>query len=322
MLDLIPTRPSHERKLAFMERLVALFEKYNNALIISADNVTSAHMQSIRKDLRALDSVLVMGKNTQMRKALRARMAENAGLEAVLPFVKGNVGFVFVSAENQAEAVEVLKTNRRGAPAKVGVPAPNDVIVPAGNTGMQPTETSFLQALNIASKISRGQIEILKDVQLLTKGDKVGASQAALLAKLGIKPFTYGLEIEFVYDNGNVYNAAVLDITDDDVLGFVAQGVQKIAAISLATNVPTLASVPHSLINGYKNVMAVAIATEYTYPEIEEFKTLLNDPEALAAAAAAASSAAAPAAEEKKEEAPAEESDSESSEMGGMSMFD
>lgn len=32
-----------------------------------------------------------------------------------------------------------------GAPARVGLVAPNDVVVPAGNTGLDPSQTSFFQ---------------------------------------------------------------------------------------------------------------------------------------------------------------------------------
>lgn len=52
-----------------------------------------------------------------------------------------------------------------------------------------------LQALGIATKINKGTIEIVSDVHLIKTGDKVGASQATLLSKLGIKPFKYGLQI-------------------------------------------------------------------------------------------------------------------------------
>lgn len=73
--------------------------------------------------------------------------------------------------------------------------APCSVSIPAGSTGMDPSQTSFFQTLNIATKINKGSIEILNDVVVVTKGEKVGPSQAVLLGKLGIRPFTYGLEI-------------------------------------------------------------------------------------------------------------------------------
>ena len=78
------------------------------------------------------------------------------------------------------------------APARSGTVAPCDVIVPAGPTGCDPGQTAFFQALAIPTKIAKGQIEIISDVKLITLGEKVGSSEAALLQKLNIKPFSYG----------------------------------------------------------------------------------------------------------------------------------
>ena len=57
---------------------------------------------------------------------------------------------------------------------------------------------SFLdcqQALQIATKITRGTIEILNEVHIIKKDEKVGASEATLLGMLNIHPFAYGLQI-------------------------------------------------------------------------------------------------------------------------------
>jgi len=81
------------------------------------------------------------------------------------------------------------------APAKAGAIAPVDVFVPPQNTGLGPEKTSFFQALSIATKISKGSIEILSDVHLVKKDEKVGFSEAALLQMLKIFPFSYGLKI-------------------------------------------------------------------------------------------------------------------------------
>ena len=48
-----------------------------------------------------------------------------------------------------------------------------------------------------------------------------------------------------------------------------SQGVRNIAAVSLAIGYPTAASVPHSLINGFKNLLAIAVSTEIDFPEAE-----------------------------------------------------
>ena len=99
------------------------------------------------------------------------------------------------------------------------------------------------------------------------------------------------------------------------------QGVSNVAAVSLAIGYPTAASVPHSLVNGFKNLLAVAVATDITFKEAETMKEILADPSKLAALTAAAAAPVA-AAEEAKEEAKKEESEEESDDDMGFGLFD
>jgi len=274
-------------------------EKYPKAFIVQADNVGSAQMQRIRKSLRG-KAVVLMGKNTMMRKAIRMILESNPKLEKLLGHIYGNIGFIFTDSD-LVEVRKIINDNRVGAPAKAGAIAPCDVTVPAGPTGMEPSQTSFLQALNIASEIAKGQIEILSDVALLKKGDKVGQSEATLLAKLSIRPFSYGLETRVIYDNGSIYDAAVLDVTFEDIVKRFQAAAGNVAAISLQIGYPTYVSVPHSITNAFKNIVGVSLETDYTIKEAEKIKAFLANPGAFAAAAApAASASAAPAAASKK----------------------
>merc|ERR1712055_1051683 len=140
----------------------------------------------------------------------------NPDLERLLPHIKGNVGMVFTS-NDLIEVRDRLLENKVAAPARAGAIAPVDVAIPAQNTGLGPEKTSFFQALSIPTKISRGTIEIVSDVPLIAIGDKVGMSEATLLNMLNISPFSYGLLVMNVYDNGSVFSPKVLDITDDDL---------------------------------------------------------------------------------------------------------
>jgi len=264
------------RKQAYFGKLIKLLDEYPNILIVGADNVGSAQMAKIRHALRG-KAVLLMGKNTMIRKAIRGHIENNKALEGLLPYVRENIGFVFAKDDLQ-EVKKRLTELKVAAPAKAGTLAPVDVVVPAGPTGMEPTQTSFLQALNIQSKITRGQVEIIADVHLIKKGAKVGASEANLLAKLDIKPFQYGLILRTVYENGSIYDAAVLEMTDDDILAKFHNGVRNVASLSLALHYPTVASVPHSLINGYKRVLSIGLGTEYSFPKAEEMKKALANP--------------------------------------------
>lgn len=180
---------------------------------------------------------------------------------------------------------------------------------------MEPGKTSFFQALGVPTKIARGTIEITSDLKLVEAGAKVGASEATLLNMLNISPFTYGMKVQQVYEEGNTFHPSVLDIEESQLLKALSSAIATITTISLAANYPTLPSVIHSLLNGYKKVISVAIETDYSWDAIDELKDRIANPEAYAAAAPAAAAAttdAAPAAakEEEKEEEK-EESDDE-----------
>lgn len=228
-----------------------------------------------------------MGKNTMMRKCIREyceRKGDNSWMSLAEKLV-GNVGIIFTSGELD-EVRTKIKEFVVPAPAKMNAIAPVDVVVPAGPTGMEPSQTGFFQVLNIATKINKGAIEILSDVTVVKTGEKVTSSAAALLAKLGFTPFTYGLETLMVYDKGNMFDVAVLDISDDDIAQMFGRGLKNVAAFSLSSaNYPTVAAVPHAIINGYKNVLAISIGTDYTFPLAQKVKDFLANPGAFAAAA-------------------------------------
>jgi len=303
-------------KANYFTKLENLLEEYPKCFIVGADNVGSKQMQEIRIALRG-KAVVLMGKNTMMRKAIRGYMEKNPDLERLLPHIKMNVGFVFTK-EELIVIRDLLLANKKAAPAKAGALAPVDVTIPAQNTGMGPEKTSFFQALQIPTKITKGTIEIIQDVPIIKIGDKVGASEATLLNMLKISPFTYGLLIQKVYENGSIFDPEILDITDDDIKNRFMAGVANVAAVCLSINYPTIASVPHSIVNGMKNLLAVAAVTDITFKEAETLKEFLADPSKFAAAAPAAAAEAAPAAAAAKEPEPESEEDDDM----GFGLFD
>jgi len=307
-----------ENKAAYFDKLKNLLEEYKSIFIVEVDNVSSQQMHEIRIALRG-EGIVLMGKNTMVRRAIRGLIADFPDYERLLPHVKGNVGFVFTNSDLK-EIREKILANRVAAPARAGALAPDDVWVPAGNTGMEPGKTSFFQALGVPTKIARGTIEITNDLKLVEAGCKVGASEATLLNMLNISPFTYGMGIAQVYDQGQCFAPSVLDIDEAQLLKVFLSAVTTIATISLAANYPTLPSVIHSVLNSYKNIIAVALETEYSFPAIEELKDRIANPDAYAAAAPAAAASgdsSAPAAEVKKDDSEAEESEEDGG-FGGL----
>lgn len=305
---------SSERKAEYFDTFKNLLSTYSKCFVVEIDNVGSKQLQDTRKTLRGKAEVL-MGKNTMMRKCLKSYVEENpeSPVEQLIDCCRGNVGFVFTN-NDLGEIREVLESNTRPAPAKVGAIAPCDVIVPKGGTGCDPGQTAFFQTLQIATKITRGQIEMVNDTHLITAGEKVTASEAALLQKLNIEPFSYGMILKKVYDNGSLFDAKVLEITDDVLTAQFCEALNVLASLSLAAGYPTQASVPHSVVNAFKAVLSVTIELDnYTFDEADQYEEYLKDPSKFAGptgggggdGGGAAEEAAAAVEEEEEEEAPA-----------------
>ena len=173
---------------------------------------------------------------------------------------------------------------------------------------MDPKQTAFFQALSIQTKIVKAQIEIVNPVTVIVKGDKITASQAALLDKLKICPFEYKMNVKSFLENNKLFDAAVLDITSENIVESFTALTQNLTCISLATGYVIAPAIPHMVINAFKNLAGASIAADYNFPQLEALKSA-----AKSAPAAGGAPAAGAVKEEKKEAEPEEDVD-----MGGL----
>jgi len=210
MTEVIVENKKWVRKSAYWTKLNSALDEYKNILIIGVDFVGSKQMQQVRIALRG-KGIVLMGKNTIIRKVFRERMDKNPALEGLMPYIFGNIGFVFTNGDLNALR-QLVTANKVPAGAKSGVIAPIDVVIPPGPTGLDPGQTSFFQTLNIGTKIVKGSIEMTVASKVCTKGEKITASAVALLNKLNIRPFEYGITVDTVYENGATYSVKVLDV--------------------------------------------------------------------------------------------------------------
>jgi len=311
---------SKDKKKEYFEKMTRMLSTYTKVFVVTVDNVGSQQMNATRRSMRGKAEIL-MGKNTLMRKVLKSFLEANPGhfYANIEQKMAGNIGFVFTNGD-LPKIRDLILANRVPAPARVGAVSPVDVAVPAGPTGCDPGQTSFFQVLQIPTKIVKGQIEITNLVNLIKKGDKVGSSEAALLQKLSIKPFSYGLAIDCVFDRGSIFSVAVLDIDEAYLVGMFSAAIRKVAAVSLQIGYPTQASIPHSIGNAFKSLVAVVVNLDnYSFPKADAYKAFLANPSAFAVAAAPAAGGAAPAAAAAAPEKPKEEEVDALD--GGMDMF-
>lgn len=303
------------KKIAYFAKLTKLASECEHVIIADIDNVGSRQMAEVRAALRG-KATLLMGKKSMMRTCLNKMVTEKPELCNLVPILKNNIGLIFCEDEI-SEVRTIMAKYQVPAPAKQGSIAPCSVIIPAGPTGMDPGQTSFFQALQIATRIVKGQIEIQSDVAIITGGEKVSASQSVLLNKLNIKPFSYGLKTTLIYEAGSIYPASVLDIEPESLVDALKSSIQACAALSLAAGVPCKASIGHSLINAIRKTVCLALASDHIFPQMAKLKEMLDNPDAYASLAPAA--AATPTATETK---PVEEEEEEEDDDMGFGLFD
>jgi len=298
------------KKIAYFAHLEECLNKYARGCIVHADFVGSKQISDIRVALRG-KAEMIFGKNTMIRKCIRNLTAdgEHPEWESIISVMKGNLGFVFTN-NDLGEIMDLLKQFVKPAAAKAGVVAPCSCTISKGPTGLDPAQTSFFQALNIPTKINKGSIEIINDCEVIKEGNKVGSSEAALLAKLNIKPFEYGLVVHYIYEGG-VFDPSVLKITDKVLMAKWMAGVGQVAALSIGADFLTEASVPIIIASAFKNVVATALEADFIeFEQVQQVKDFLDDPDAFLASVPAcggggasdAAAAAAPVAEAKAPE--------------------
>lgn len=232
----------------------------------------------------------------------------NENIEKIITQLKGNTNLIFSNGD-LGDVKAVLDAESRPSAAKPGMIAPIDVTIPEGSTGLDPKQTAFFQTLGIQTKIVKAQIDIIKAKQVVTAGDKIGGTEATLLDKLKIYPFEYKMEVSKVLQNGSMFDAAVLSLGTDAILAKFKKAAGLQAQMSLASGYSTSASAPHTLLNGFKNLVAACAATGYEFPQAAAVLSAAKN--APAAGAASSGAAKAEVVEEKKEEA-------EAVDMGGL----
>jgi len=283
----------------------------------------------IRARLRAIDAVMIMGKNTLMKASLTAankqpeegdedyaerkdNWALNPNIDKIIGQLKGNTNLI-LSNGDLGEVKAVLDEEVRPSPAKTGMVAPADVSIPPGPTGLDPKQTAFFQTLQIQTKIVKAQIDIVAEKKVITAGEKITSTQAALLDKLKIYPFSYKMEVTKVLQDGSMFDPAVLDLSEEAILGKFRAAISAQASLSLGLGYSTAASAPHTLLGGFKNLIAVAAESGYEFEQATAFLDAAKNAPAAGAAPAGGAAAAAPKEEEKPKEDEPEDVD-----MGGL----
>jgi large subunit ribosomal protein L10 len=255
------------------QKLSELIEKYQVVAIADLQKVRSSQIQEIRKKLRGQAEVLV-AKNTILKKAASAIGEKKPHIDDFAEGVAGSSLLLFTGM-NPYALILFLNKNKVRVPAKAGDTATGDIIIPAGNTGLQPGPViSEFGEVKVTTRIESGSIWVARDTVVASKGDTISAKLASLLSKLGMKPMEAGLSIVRAFDAGVVLKLDDLVFDLESYKSDLAEACRDAIALSIETEYVVPETAPIMIGNTYRE--ALYLANEVEFPTSENIGDLVK----------------------------------------------
>jgi large subunit ribosomal protein L10 len=177
-----------------------LIQKYESIGVASLYKVRASQLQELRRNLEK-DAYLRVIKNSLIERAISDFKADS-NINELKEYVKGPNLFLFTNL-NPFKLSLILEKNRIKALAKAGDIAYEDIVVPAGNTGLPPGPIiSQMGSVGIQTRIESGSVWVNRDTVVAKEGETISQSLAPILSKLGIKAVEMGLTLKVIYDHG------------------------------------------------------------------------------------------------------------------------
>ena len=245
-------------KREIFDDLTELLKKYSVIAVADLQKVRSSQIQEIRKKLRG-KAELVVAKNTILRKATEKAASSKEKVDQFAQSLTGSKVLIFTQM-NPFELIIFLDKNKVRVPAKGGDVSTSDIMIPAGNTGLQPGPViSEFNEAKVQTRIEAGSIFVAKDTVVVRKGDVVPVKIASLLSKLGMKPMEAGLSLSYAYDNGLVLGPTDLAFNLEKMKGDISSAARLAFGVAVEANIILPQTAPMILSKAYRQAVAVSV---------------------------------------------------------------
>ncbi len=257
-------------KKEIYDDLTELLKKYSVVAVADLQKVRSSQIQEIRKKLRG-KADLIVAKNTILRKASEKMAGERKGIDKFADSLTGSKVLIFTQM-NPFELIIFLNKNKVRVPAKGGDVATSDIMVPAGNTGLQPGPViSEFNEAKVQTRIEGGSIFIAKDTVVVEKGEVIPVKTASLLSKLGMKPMEAGLSLSYSYDNGSLLGPNELAFDLDQMKADFSSAARMALGVAVEANIMLPETAPVIISKAYRQAVAVSVESGFFTKQTANF---------------------------------------------------
>lgn len=256
-----------QEKMREVEEISKLIETHTVVGIASAHKVRAPQLQALKKKLRK-DMTIRVTKNTQMKRALEKCVKSKPNLKELPGYINGANIFMFTDMNPFTLSI-LLDKSKVKTVAKAGDIAPNDIVVPAGNTGLPPGPViAELTEVGLTTKIETGSVMITKDVVVAKKGTAISPKLASILSKLGIKPVEVGLVINTAYDDGTIFTSNMLRVDLEAVKKQFQDAHSYSRNLAIESAYPTMETIGLLLMKARTESYALALKIAYPAKDV------------------------------------------------------
>ncbi|MEM2721989.1 MAG: 50S ribosomal protein L10 [Thermoplasmata archaeon] len=249
-----------------VSQFTKLMEDSNVIGIVGIHGIPGTQINNIRRSLRG-KAKLVVGKNTLISIALQDLENKKKNLKDLSKYISDQTA-VIISDMDPFKLAKIVELSRTRASPKGGEIAPEDIVVPAGETEFKPGPiVSDLQKVGIPASIEKGKVVIKKDTVVAKKGEKIGRDLALMLQKLDIKPLPVVLEIRAFYENGYIFGPESLKIDSEKTLNDIKSSILNAFNLSLNLKYFTKLTTPIFISDAYMKALSLGISVKYFTPE-------------------------------------------------------
>ena len=274
------TIPEWKRREA--DEIVEFLETYDSIGVVDITGIPSKQLQDMRRELHGT-AVLRVSRNTLVERALNE---VNDGLEDLTEHVEGQIGLIGTN-ENPFGLYQQLEASKTPAPINAGEITPNDIVIPEGDTGVDPGPfVGELQTVGANARIDGGSIKVVEDSTVLSAGEEVSADLANVLGELGIEPKEVGLDLRGVFSEGVLFSPEELDIDVESYVADIKSASSAARNLSVNAEYPTTRTVPSMLAKAAGEAKSVGLSAAVESPDLADDLVSKADAQLRALAAA------------------------------------
>ena len=265
MISMLTRQVAVWKKEIFSD-LQELLKKYSVVAVADLQKVRSSQIQEIRKKLRG-KAELIVAKNTILRKVSEQLSSEKTNVDKFANSLSGSKVLIFTQM-NPYELILFLNKNKVRVPAKGGDVATGEIMIPAGNTGLQPGPViSEFNEAKVQTRIEGGSIFVAKDTIVARKGEAIATKTASLLSKLGMKPMEAGLALSYAYDNGIVLGPNDLAFDLEQMKTQFMSAARSAFGLAVEASIMIPETAPIIISKAYRQALAVSVEAEFLTKE-------------------------------------------------------